>query len=71
MSVQWIPFPRPGTSVLPGRWLCTIQSRDGAKVLPLDLGDDFIWRHVHGLALRSDELVTAVAFMPAAYGESE
>lgn len=66
MSVRWIPFPLPGTSVLPGRWLCTIQSRDGKTVLPMDL-DKGAWRHVHGRATRRDEVVTAIAHMPEPY----
>lgn len=69
MGIKWIPHPRAGTSVLPGRWMCTVASGRTRKVEVLDLegvsfnGSGDWFRH-GGDPLSARERVVAIAHVP-------
>ncbi len=66
MSIKWIKYPRPGTSVLAGRWLVTVET--GATlttdILQLEGGE---WYWPDGSKLADRERVVAVAYVPEPY----
>ena len=69
MGIKWIEFPRMGTSVEAGKWLCTVRTGHtlGVEVLELDqnswLGSGSWFRH-GGERLTDRERVIAIAYMP-------
>lgn len=70
--IHWIPFPRAGTTVMPGRWLCTVQSGHNRRVEPLRLMDSAHsshgdWRRQDGSKVGPRRRVIAIAHMPEAY----
>jgi hypothetical protein len=63
MSIKWIPFPRAGTSVEPGKWLCTVKTGHTLGVEVLDL-DDGVWYRNGAEWLTDREQVIGIAHIP-------
>lgn len=65
--MNWLRYPRTGTALLDGEWLCTIDAGRGkVTVAILNLGRG-LWCRPGGDFLTSCERVTAVAHVPAPY----
>lgn len=64
--MSWIPYPRPGTSVLDGTWLCTVERASGPEVRVLRLKNGE-WQNRDGSPLSRREQVTAIDYMPKPY----
>lgn len=62
MIIKWHPYPQLGTSVMPGRWLCTVRRPDGLRVELLDLAKGGVWLR-NGKAVRRGSVV-AIAHEP-------
>jgi hypothetical protein len=69
VSIRWIPFPRTGTSVEAGKWLCTVKTGHtlSVEILELDsaswLGSGDWFRH-GGEKLSRREKVVAISYLP-------
>lgn len=65
-SISWIPYPRPGTSLLSGRWLASVElgTTFETEILDLECGQ---WYWPDGSRLGDREKVVAVAHVPAPY----
>ena len=67
--MRWIEPPRIATTVLPGRWLCTVQvgRTRFVEVLALE-GQSWngsgVWRRHGGEKLSSREKVIAISYAP-------
>ena len=68
MTVRWIEFPRPGTTVLDGRWMVTVWNDAGNFVTFADFKHGR-WLDDHGEEL--DGIVIAIAHAPKPYVEPE
>lgn len=65
-SINWIPYPRPGTSLSSGRWMASVELGTTLKteILELECGQ---WYWPDGSRLGDREKVVAVAHVPAPY----
>lgn len=63
MSIKWIPFPRAGTSVESGKWLCTVKTGHTLGVEVLEL-DDGVWYRNGAEWLTDREQVIGIAYVP-------
>ena len=63
MGVKWIEFPRPGTPVEAGKWLCTVRTGHTVGVEVLELDQNSWFRH-GGERLTDRERVIAIAYVP-------
>ena len=65
-SINWIPYPRPGTSLLSGRWLASVElgTTFETEILELEMGQ---WYWPDGARLGDREKVVAVAQLPPPY----
>lgn len=65
-SINWIPYPRPGTSLLSGRWLVSVElgTTLETEILELEMGQ---WYWPDGARLGDREKVVAVAQLPSPY----
>ena len=65
MSINWIEYPRPGTSVGEGRWLCTVFTPRRSRVEFLNLIDGD-WYFDDDQPLTRAKVI-AIAYVPEPY----
>ena len=69
MSIKWIPFPRIGTTVALGKWLCTVETGHTLNVEILELDQNSwngsgAWFRSGGERLTKREKVIGIAYVP-------
>ena len=61
--MQWMPYPRSGTTYQNGRWMCTVLTGTSLNTEILELDDCQWFRNVNE-QLGERERVTHVAYVP-------